>query len=432
MTILVPAHTARQTEPASPLASSLVPWLRQRERSLLRRMVATVSAPGIRSLAGGLPDPALFPSAEIGEALREAIRDDPRALQYSPAQEALQERVVLLMRRRGVACRPENVLLTSGAQQGIDLATRALLLRGGAVAMEEMTYPGAAHAVAPFEPRVLAVRGDLEGGLDVDHLEWLLRSGPKPAFLYLVPDAHNPLGLSLASDRRRAVCELARRYAFAIVEDDPYGLLAYDGAFPPPLHAIDPDNVVYLGSFSKILAPGLRLGWLVAPADAVQRLRTLKEGIDLETSGLVQRAVARLLQREGWIDSHLTRLCDVYRSRRDALLGALSRRLEGRASWTRPGGGMFVWVELAAPENRTPPDTEELLRVCLERRSVAFLPGRAFAATPGDPETRGRRSLRLSFSSLPAEELGEAVDAVADCLAAYDASESGGWPESKK
>lgn len=409
---LAPAETPTE----SALSSALAPWIRHRERSLLRRLVTTIARPGVRSLAGGLPDLALFPAREIAAALEATLRDDARALQYSPAQEPLKERVVGLMRRRGVECGTENVLVTSGAQQGIDIAARALLGHGGAVAVEELTYPGVLQATAPFQPRVLAVRVELEGGLDVEHFEWLLRSGERPAFLYLVPDANNPLGASLAAERRQALVELARRYRLPIVEDDPYGLLAYDGPFEPPLRALDDEHVLYLGSFSKILAPGLRLGWLVGPAAVVQRLGTVKEASDLETSGLTQRAVARLLADEGWLDRHLERLREVYRPRRDALLAVVERRFGGRASWTHPGGGMFVWVELGG-QVVAPVDTEALLHRCLDERNVAFVPGHAFAAAAGEPELRGRRSLRLSFSSLEPAALAEAVEAIADCLA---------------
>jgi 2-aminoadipate transaminase len=409
-----PVRSDLATAAESTLSACLEPWIRHREQSLLRRMVTTVARPGVRSLAGGLPDLALFPSRELGAAIEATLREDGRALQYSPAQQALKEGIVALMRRRGVACATEQVLVTSGAQQGIDIAARALLAPGAAVAVEELTYPGALQATAPLQPRVCAVRADLVGGLDVDHLAWLLRSGQRPAFLYVVPDGHNPLGVSLAAGRRLALVELARRHRLPIVEDDPYGLLAYDGPFAPPLRALDDEQVLYLGSCSKILAPGLRLGWMVGPADVIQRLSTVKEASDLETSGLTQRAVARLLAAEGWLDAHLERLRATYRARRDAMLAALERRFAGRATWSRPGGGMFVWVELARRVAESV-DTEVLLRRCLDEGNVAFVPGHAFAST-ADAEARGRSALRLSFSSLDPQAIDAAVEAIADSL----------------
>lgn len=403
------------------LDSRLAPWIRDRERSLLRQMVATVARPGVLSLAGGLPDAALFPVRELEAALGAVLHDDPRALQYSPAQELLKERVVELMRRRGVECGTDQILLTSGAQQAFDIVCRALLVHRGSVALEELTYPGALQAIAPLEPRIRAIRSDLDGGLDVDHLESLLRSGERPAFLYLIPDAHNPLGSSLAAPRRARLVELALRYRLPLVEDDPYGLLAYDGPFAPPLVSLDPEHVLYLGSFSKILAPGLRLGWLVGPASLIPRLSTIKEASDLEVSGLYQRAVARLLATDGWLDRHLDRLRSVYRERRDAMLAAVARRFEGVARWTRPGGGMFVWLELqrsAGAGAAGDVDTERLLQRTLEDSNVAFLPGRPFAATTGAVEEHSRRCLRLSFSSLSPERIEHAVGAIADALPA--------------
>lgn len=403
------------------LASRLAPWIRDRERSLLRQMVATVARPGVLSLAGGLPDASLFPVRELEAALHAALREDARALQYSPAQEELKERIVELMRLRGVDCRADQVLLTSGAQQAFDIVTRALLVHRGVVALEELTYPGAMQSIAPFEPGICAVRSDLDGGLDVDHLESLLRSGQRPAFLYLIPDAHNPLGSSLAVERRARLVELALRYRLPLVEDDPYGLLAYDGPFAAPLVSLDPDHVLYLGSFSKILAPGLRLGWLLGPPSLMPRLSTIKEASDLEVSGLFQRAVARLLATDGWLEQHLEGLRGVYRSRRDAMLAAVGRRFEGLARWTRPGGGMFVWLELersAGAEIDGAFDTERLLQRTLEESNVAFLPGRPFAATTGAVEEHSRRCLRLSFSSLPPERIEQAVGAIADALPA--------------
>ncbi|HUP25145.1 MAG TPA: PLP-dependent aminotransferase family protein [Thermoanaerobaculia bacterium] len=425
MTLTTPTrpHPTKDSPAESTLGSQLAPWIRYRERSLLRQMVATVSRPGVRSLAGGLPELDLFPSAEIASALQVALRDDPRALQYSPAQEALKEHVVDLVRRRGVECSVDQVLLTSGAQQGIDIVTRSLLTHGGSVAVDAMTYPGVLQATAPLQPRSLSVRGDLEGGLDVEHLEWLLRSGERPAFLYLIPDAHNPLGVSLAADRRIALAELVQRYRLPILEDDPYGLLCYDGSFAAPVHTLAADRVLYVGSFSKILAPGLRLGYLVGPPDVVRRLSTIKEASDLETSGLTQRAVARLLAEPGWLDAHLERLHEVYRPRRDAMLVALERHFAGRATWSRPRGGMFVWVELEQEVAARSLDTEELLRRCLDERNVAFLPGRAFVATTGEGEAAGRRSMRLSFSSLAPESISEAVEAIADCMKAMESVE---------
>ncbi|HVS16676.1 MAG TPA: PLP-dependent aminotransferase family protein [Thermoanaerobaculia bacterium] len=387
------------------LEAALARWIRQRERSLLREMVTVVSQPGILSLAGGLPDAASFPRAEYAAALAAALRDDPRALQYGPPVPRLKEHVVELMRWRGVECSPEQVVITTGAQQGIDVASRLFLEAGSLVAYERFTYTGIHQAVGPFEPEVLVLPSDLESGLEVDALAAALAAGRRPRFLYAIPDAHNPLGVSLAPERRERLVELAREHRMPIVEDDPYGLLGLDeGGFAPPLRALDDQWVIYLGSFSKILAPGLRLGWMVVPAALVTRVSVVKEAGDLESSSLTQRAVTRMLD-SGFLPAHLERLRAIYRRRRDALLAALERHLPTGARWTRPGGGMFVWVELE--DHGAPPlDTVAALRRCVAEAQVAFIPGAAFTR---DPQL-GRQAVRLSFSTLEPEDLDRAVE----------------------
>jgi 2-aminoadipate transaminase len=390
------------------LESALARWIRHRERSLLREMVTVVSQPGILSLAGGLPDAASFPRDEYAEALGAVLAEDPRALQYGPPVPRLKEHVVELMRWRGVECTVDQVVLTTGAQQGIDVATRLLLEPGGLVAHERFSYTGIHQAVGPFEPQVLTLPTDLEAGLEVDALARALEAGRRPRFLYTIPDAHNPLGTSLAPERRARLVELAREHRMPIVEDDPYGLLGLDGeGFAPPLRALDDEWVIYLGSFSKILAPGLRLGWMVVPAALATRVSVIKEAGDLESSGLTQRAVARLLDT-GFLAAHLERLRAIYRRRRDALLLSLERHLPAGARWTRPGGGMFVWVELdggGEVDGGGELDTVAALRRCVAEERVAFIPGAAFTRDPHD----GRQAVRLSYSTLEPEDLDRAV-----------------------
>ncbi len=395
--------------PSSALEPRLAHWIENRGRSVLRNMVSVVARPGILSLAGGLPAAELFPAAEYGAAVS-VVSEDPRALQYGVAFAPLKDKIVELMARRGVTCRPEQVLVTSGAQQGIDICARLLVDPGGCVAMEELTYTGIQQAVAPMRPRVLSVPSDLEEGLDPDVLEKRLEAGELPEFLYLIPDAHNPLGVSLSTQRRRKLLELAHAYGFYLVEDDPYGLLWLDRPFEPPLRALDDERVIYLGSFSKIVAPALRLGWMVLPERLIEKATIVKDGLDLETSGLTQRATNRLLE-ELSIDTHLERLRSTYRSRRDALLGALDSSMPPGVRFSRPRGGMFVWLDLSTSDLRES-DTERLLHRVMKEQKVAFIPGVAFESAPG----RGRTGMRLSFSTLNPEQIEGAVNGIVACL----------------
>jgi 2-aminoadipate transaminase len=396
---------------AAGLEGCLAGWIRQRERSLLREMVTVVSRPGILSLAGGLPAAEAFPCAQYARALAEVLAESPRSLQYSPVLPRLEEQVVELMALRGVECTTEQVVITTGAQQGIDVSARLFLERGKTVVYEEFAYTGIHQATAPFEPEVVTFATDLEHGLDVGALEEAVAGGLRPSFVYTIPDAHNPIGVSLAPERRSRLVALARKYRFPIVEDDPYGLLGLDGGgFEPPLRALDDEWVVYLGSFSKILAPGLRLGWMVVPARIALRAAIVKEAGDLESSALTQRAVSRLLDT-GFLPQHLERLRTLYRERRDALLASLARHFPNGARWSRPGGGMFVWMELD-PDGGREIDTVAALRRCVEEAGVAFIPGAAFTQDP----KRGRHAVRLSFSTLEPAVIDQAVATMARFL----------------
>jgi 2-aminoadipate transaminase len=392
------ASSEQGNEGALPLAartSSL-------SRSLLRELIGVVSRPGILSLAGGLPDPWLFPVTHYSAAMAEVMRADDRALQYAPMWEPLKEEVVRIMAMRGVECTPDRIFITSGAQQGLSLLASLLLDPGAPVLTEEAIYTGLTQAVAPLGAVHLTVPSDLEGGIDVDAVAWRLARGPRPAFIYVIPDGHNPLGLSIAASARARLVELARRFRVPIVEDDPYGLLAYDGPHAPPLRALDDEWVLYVGSFSKIIAPGLRLGWLVVPPALLSPLAILKEANDLESSALTCRVVAAYLEA-GHLRGHLKLLREEYHTRRDRMLAALARHLPGTARWTRPRSGFFTWVELAEGT-----DTLALLDRAVSEEKVAFVPGRAFAVEG----TSADRCMRLSFSNVTPDRIDEGVAAL--------------------
>ncbi len=375
-------------------------------RSRLRELALLPPQPGFLSLAGGLPAPELIPRAAYAEALADALTGDAAAMQYGQPYEPLRERIVELMHERGIDCDPRQVLLTSGAQQALSLAAQLLMAPGAEVLTEEHVYAGLRQAVLPYRPSFLTVRTDLDTGMDVDGVRALLVRGARPAFIYAIADTHNPCGVRLGREKRRGLVALARRFGVPVVEDDTYGLLRYDGDWLPALRALDAEWVIYAGSFSKILAPALRLGWLVLPPRLAPEAGVLKEAADLECSALTQRAVARLL-RHGFA-GHLDRIRAGYRRRRDALLAALRDHFPEGARWTRPPGGFFVWVEL-------PPglDGDRVCEEALAEVRVAVVPGSAFAAAEGAPANR----LRLSFSSCAPDDIRTAVERLGRLLA---------------
>ncbi len=377
-----------------------------RPRSLLRELVGVVSAPGILSFAGGLPATELFPTAEYSKALQSVLASDARSLQYCPPFAPLTEHIRAIMQRRGVSCDTSQIVITSGAQQGIQILAQLLLAENPSVLLEETTYSGLDSAIAAFRPRIHTVSTSLDEGIDPSEVAAQLDAGITPAFLYVVPDAHNPCGTSLSDARRDALAELARERRLPIVEDDPYGFLSYDGDPRAPLRAREESWVFYLGSFSKILAPGLRLGWMVLPEPVVAEAMIVKDALDLETPSLTQRAVARFLDNNDLFD-RIEKLRDFYRSRRDAMLLALDRHLPSSVRWSRPRGGFFVWLEL--PEGT---DTKRLLERSIREENIAFVPGAAFAVGGA----RADRFLRLSFSSTSIAQIDDGIGRLARLL----------------
>ena len=295
------------------------------------------------------------------------------------------------------------------APDAADLATvsRLLVEPGRPVVTEWAVYDGIQMAARQSHAEILTVASDPVQGIDVDELAALLARGARPAFVYVIPSGHNPLGASLSLEARQRLAELARRHQVPLVEDDVYGFLYYAGEAAPPLRALEEEWVFYLGSFSKILAPSLRAGWIVVPERLIARLSPLKHAIDLDTPSFSHRMIAAYLQA-GHLPAHLATLRAEYRRRRDAMLAALRTHFPPEARWSSPESGMFVWVELP-PEL----DAAELLRVAVETEQVAFSPGATFSR--GDP--RGRRGLRLTFTNHPPEQLEEAVRRIGRVIA---------------
>jgi 2-aminoadipate transaminase len=391
--------------PELPLAS----WARRLVPSAIQDMLQNITKPGVFSLALGLPAAELFPTEGMAQAAARVLAEQGGALQYSATLQPLREHIVALMAKRGVRCTPEQVFLTTGAQQGMSLLARLMLEPGQAVMLEDRVYSGFQQVLDPFQAKRLAVRRDARTGLDLEGVEALLAAGERPAFLYTMSDGHNPLGTSLAAQARERLVALARDYRMPIIEDDAYGFLHYEDGVLPPLRALDGEWVYYVGSFSKILAPALRVGWVVVPEPLVFRLATVKESSDIDTATFTQRMVLSFLD-SGRLEGHLERLRREYRLRRDTLLGALEKHMPQGATWTKPTCGMFVWAEL--PEGS---DTTALLARALETEKVAYLPGQAFSVQGG---RSAAHCMRLNFSNCEPARIEEAVARLGRVLAA--------------
>lgn len=388
---------------------TLARWAHTMQRSVLRQMIAIVSRPGILSFAGGLPDPALFPAAEYAAAVTQVLTADSKALQYGPPSAALKRHIVDLVAERGITCDAESIFISTGAQQMLDVFTRLFVNPGDLMILEENIYTGMQQVLAPFQPHIVTVPTNLNTGIDIGRIEQLLSNGARPAFFYVIPDGHNPLGVSMSLEKRYHLVALARQYQVPIIEDDPYGFLNYDGEMLPTLRSLEPDWVFYTGSFSKILAPGLRLGWTIAPEWLIPKLTVVKEAGDLETSALTQRAVAAYLDA-GHLPAHLDLLRNTYRQRRDTMLAALDEHFPADARWTIPTGGMFIWVELDDAI-----DCADLLQHAIDDEQVAFIPGFAFAVKAG----LSRNCLRLNFSNCSVAAIEDGIGRLGHVLNRY-------------
>lgn len=384
--------------------------------SEVRALFAVAARPEVISLAGGMPFVQALPSDEVLRVVGEVLTERSAvALQYGAGsgQEGLKVRLAGLMAEAGTAADPADILITAGAQQALDLVGKLFIDPGDLIAVEAPSYVGALSAFSVYEPRHLQIPLDHDG-LSVDALEDALRAGSRPKFLYVCPNFHNPAGVTLSLDRRRRLVDVCRSHGIPIVEDDPYGMLRFQGAAIPSLRSIDPENVIYLGTLSKVFCPGIRVGWTVAPPAATAKLVLLKEAADLCSSNLnMLVAETWLADRERWTGT-LTALVDVYRGRRDACLAALERHFPPAASWTHPEGGFYVWVTVPGA------DTKALLPEAVSR-GVAYVPGTAFYA-----DRSGRDRLRLAFCYPPEDAIEEGVRRLGELLTEIPAASTAG------
>lgn len=394
--------------------------------SAMRDLMSLSERPEIISLAGGFPDTECFPR-EIFEDISEVIASDhlTSSLQYGPTEGmlGLREQILEVMASEGANARVEDTMLTTGGQQGIDLAMRTFIDPGDVVIAEGPTYPGAVPSLTTFQADVRHIPLDDEG-MSIDHLEHELRrldaEGRTPKLIYTIPNFHNPAGVTMSLRRREQLIEIAHRREILILEDNPYGQIRFEGAPPPTLWELDGGAgwVIYLSTFSKILAPGIRIGWIAAPPPVLRKLNLGKQAADLCSSTINQRFVLEYLRRHDW-QEHVARVIRIYRDRRDAMLSALETEMPSEAGWTRPGGGLFVWATL--PEYLS---TEDLLAEATSRHQVAFVPGKA-AYLDG----QGANALRLNFSGVPEPMIREGVRrlgaAVSDMSERYRAFRGG-------
>lgn len=367
--------------------------------SEVRALFAVAARPDVISLAGGMPFVQALPGDEVLRVVADVVGTRAAvALQYGPGtgHAGLRTRLADLMAEDGIDADPERTVITVGAQQALDLLGKLFIEPGDLIAVEAPSYVGALSAFSVYQPRYLQVTMD-DDGLIVDELDEALQAGARPKFLYLCPNFHNPAGVTLSMDRRRRLVEVCRAAEVPIVEDNPYGMLRFEGEPLPALRTLDPDNVIYLGTLSKIFCPGIRVGWVLAAAPVIDRLIRFKEAADLCSSNLnMLVAEAWLSEPERWKGS-LAGLIDVYRSRRDTALEALQSNFPEGSTWTHPAGGFYVWVQVPGMDSRA------LLPTAVDHK-VAYVPGTAFY-----PDGRGADRVRLAYCYPPEDAIREGI-----------------------
>jgi 2-aminoadipate transaminase len=393
---------------------------RSMKSSAMREMMALTERPDVISLAGGLPDTSTFAPELYAKLMSEVAADSTaRALQYGPTEgmASTVECIVEVMAAEGTTVDPSEVIVTTGGQQVIDLVCKALIDPGDVIVAEAPTYPGAIPTFGAYQAEVAQIEMDGDG-MPIDELESTLdrlaAQGRRPKFIYTIPNFQNPGGVTMSLARRRRLVEVARERELLVLEDNPYGLLRYEGEELPTLYSLDAqaagrgsaaDLVIYLGTFSKILSPGLRLGWAVAPRPVLEKLNLGKQGADLCSSPVTQLFVSAYFHEPdahghaAWRE-YVERLKDLYRRRRDVMLEALEEHFGDGARWTRPQGGLFIWATL---DERI--DTTDLLALARTSEGVAFVPGRA-AYMDG---RSGSSSMRLNFAGVPDRDIREGI-----------------------
>lgn len=370
--------------------------------SAIREILKVTANPEVISFAGGLPSPESFPVEQIKAAYDRVLAQNPKgALQYSTTDgyAPLREWVAHRMSTNGVTISPDQVVIVSGSQQALDLIGKVFINEGDKVLVETPSYLGALQAFSLFFPEFVSVPSD-EHGLDPDLLTPELTAGAK--FIYALPNFQNPTGRMMSEERRAKLVEKAREHDLLVVEDDPYGALWYNEAPPASLLSRMPERVIHMGSFSKVLSPGLRLGYIVAPEPIARKFEQVKQATDLHTSTITQQ-VAYEVVKDGFLDEHLPKIRALYKGQAEVMLDVLEKNMPDSVTWNRPAGGMFLWVTL--PEGA---DAQQVLAKAVEQK-VAYVPGAPFFAN----EVQGN-TLRLAFVTVPEPKIREGIARLAE------------------
>ena len=375
--------------------------------NVIREILKITKKPGVISFGGGLPAPELFPAEQLLEACKKVLREQPEnALQYGTTEgyPPLRELIAGRMNNIGVPCHPDEILITSGSQQGLDVLGRVFLDTDSTVLLSKPTYLGAIQAFNAYGPRYVTLPSD-DDGMTVDGMEELIREN-SPRLIYLVPTFQNPDGRTITMSRRKVIIDLAAKYGVPIIEDDPYSELSFDSEVPDHLRKMFPEGVILLGTFSKLLAPGLRIAWLIAPkGSAYDRCVRLKQGSDLHTNTFAQHVIYQFL-KTGALDSHLEKIRKVYARRKDLMVKLMREHFPEGVSFTEPDGGLFLWVTLPEKINTT-----ELLPKAVDRK-IAYIPGSAFYTDGG-----GQNTMRLNYSKPTEEEIKIGIPRLAELFA---------------
>ncbi len=382
--------------------------------SAIRELLKITQMPDIISFAGGMPAPEIFPVEEFKQACTRVLDEHgPEALQYGTTDGyvPLREMIARHTNQYGIKVTAENVMITTGSQQALDLIGRIFINPGDRILTESPTYLGAIQAWTAYNAQYVTVPLD-DHGIQVDKLEQALRTGPK--FMYILPNFQNPTGVTISLERRQELVNLADKYGVPIIEDDPYGQLRYEGKHLPALELLDDQlhanngsyhgNVIYLSTFSKTLAPGIRLAWVIATPEIIQKLVMAKQGADLHTSTFNQ-IVAYEVSRKGFLDEHIKKINTVYKERRDIMLEELENNMPEGVKWTKPHGGLFLWVSLPEVCN-----TVEILPKAVEKK-VAFVPGTSFY-----PDGSGKNTMRLNFSNAQPDKIRIGIRRLAETI----------------
>lgn len=384
----------------------LSPWVKSLEKSDIQKALQTTSNPDIISFSLGRPDNELLALADFKEITDELF--SPSNLQYSPPSFELKVHIVKLMKERGVSCTPEEVFLTTGAQQAMTLLSKLFVNAGESILVDQYTYPGFIQVAQALHADLIPIPVCFQQGLNIEELEKILELNKKPRLIYTISEGHNPLGISLSREQRSEFIKLAHRYQIPIIEDDAYGFLSYEKV-EPPLKSYWKEGVFYIGSFSKILAPSLRLGWIVASEQSIEKLEIIKEGLDINTSTVGQRIISSYLEKKS-LEAHLSKLKQQYKNKRDTMIGSLKKHLP-EMEFAIPKSGFFIWGRLPPSIN-----TNRVFKLSLEEEKVSFLPGQAFLINKGE---QAQNCMRLSFAFCPVEHIEPGVKRLALAINEY-------------